>query len=200
MFSNRLGRFALSAVLSTILMASTVLAQAANPKVAIQFAGKGRVVLELYPKLAPKTVEHFLDLVKKKFYNGIKVHRYVAGFVVQMGDPVSKNLSPAEFDAKGVGSHGSGTTVPLEADMPQKQGTVGLARAGDPNSGDSQFYFNLANNDQLDGQYCAFAKVISGMNVVQKLRVGDRIVSAELLGLARTRKHPARKEPSHKVK
>lgn len=149
----------------------------ANPRVDMVIAHRGTVVMELYPRDAPKTVAHFLNLVKKHFYDGIKVHRYVPGFVVQMGDPGTKGLDPAQFDEHAIGTHGSGTTVPLEAKLPHDLYTVGLARSSDPNSGDSQFYINLKANHQLDGSYTVFGKVVKGQNVADALRVGDVITS-----------------------
>ncbi|CEK19608.1 peptidylprolyl isomerase [Chthonomonas calidirosea] len=154
---------------------------AADPEVALHFANKGTVVIELFPKQAPKTVAHILELVRKKFYNGIKVHRVEPGFVVQLGDPETKGLPPSQFATHAIGTHGSGTTVPLEAGLPNNKGTVGLARTQDPNSGDSQFYFNLSNNNFLDGKYCVFGKVVRGMNVVEHLQIGDTLLSAEIL-------------------
>jgi peptidyl-prolyl cis-trans isomerase B (cyclophilin B) len=138
---------------------------------------RGTMVLELYPKAAPKTVAHFVDLCKKHFYDGIKFHRVEPGFVVQGGDPKSKDLDPGQFSANGIGSNGSGTTVPLEAKLPHIPGSVGLARANDPNSGDSQFYINLKDNADLDGNYCVFGRVIQGADVAPKIQIGDRITS-----------------------
>ncbi len=138
---------------------------------------RGTMVLELYPKAAPKTVAHFVDLCKQHFYDGIKFHRVEPGFVVQGGDPKSKDLSPDQFETNGVGSHGSGTTVPLEAKLPHIAGSVGLARAQDPNSGDSQFYINLKDNGDLDGKYCVFGRVIEGADIAPKIQIGDRITS-----------------------
>ncbi len=153
---------------------------AANPEVKM-VTNRGTILLELYPKAAPKTVAHFLDLVHRKFYDGIKFHRVVPNFVVQAGDPKSKNLSPDQFEANMVGAGGSGKTVPLEAKLSHERGTLGLARAQDPNSGDSQFYINLKANHDLDGNYCIFGKVLKWMDVVDKIQVGDRIQSVRVV-------------------
>lgn len=174
------------------------LAFAANPEVALQFAKKGTVVIELFPKQAPKTVAHILALVRQKFYNGIKVHRVEPGFVVQLGDPETKGLPPSEFAAHAIGTHGSGTTVPLEAGLPNNKGTVGLARTQDPNSGDSQFYFNLSNNNFLDGKYCVFGKVVRGMNVVEHLQIGDMLTSAVVLPEEKPHKAASKTHPPKK--
>jgi cyclophilin family peptidyl-prolyl cis-trans isomerase len=147
----------------------------------LEIENRGKMVLELYPKAAPKTVEHVVSLIKQGFYDGIKFHRVEPGFVVQGGDPQSKNLSPEEFSANQVGSHGSGKNVPLEATLPHLPNSVGLARAQDPNSGDSQFYINLKDNgDALDGGYCVFGMVVEGADIAPKIEVGDKIKSFKL--------------------
>jgi cyclophilin family peptidyl-prolyl cis-trans isomerase len=153
---------------------------------------RGTITIELLPNDAPKTVAHFLDLVKKKFYDGILFHRYVKDFVVQGGDPKSKKVDgakiadiPAEQVATeyGLGDGGSGTTVPLEAKASHDRGTVGLARSSDPNSGDSQFFFNLQPNLRLDGGYCVFGRVVDkkSLAVMDKIRQGDKITSIRLV-------------------
>lgn len=146
----------------------------------LEIADRGTVTLELYPEAAPKTVAHFVDLCKHHFYEGIKVHRLEppgqgSAGVVQMGDPVSKDTSPDQFEAKGVGSHGSGKTVPLEATLLNVKNSVGLARSEDQNSGDSQFYINLQDNAGFDGSYCVFGRVVGGADVVPKIQKGDVI-------------------------
>jgi cyclophilin family peptidyl-prolyl cis-trans isomerase len=146
----------------------------------LEIADRGTIVMEFYPQAAPKTVAHITDLIKKKFYDGIKIHRVEPGFVVQMGDPVTKNLSPDQFQASGAGSHGSGSTVPLEAKLPHLPYSVGLARSQSEDSGDSQFYFSLKDNASLDGRYCVFGMVTQGQDVVDKLQIGDVIKSFTL--------------------
>ncbi len=146
-----------------------------------------KVTIELFAKDAPKTVKHFLELAKKDFYNGILFHRYVPNFVVQGGDPKSKKVSGgdiADITAEEVNSkyqlgNGGSTlgTVPLEAKASHVRGTLGLARSQDPNSGDSQFFFNLNDNLNLDAGYCAFGKITKGIEVMDKLRQGDKIIS-----------------------
>lgn len=152
----------------------------------MEIEGKGKIVLELYPAAAPKTVEHFVKLCSEHFYDGVLFHRVVPGFVAQGGDPTSKKLKPedlrgmdpSEAGSKyGLGHSGSGTTVPLEAKLPHIIYGLGEARANDPDSGDSQFYINLADLPNLDGQYCVFGRVIEGQDVASKLEMGDRITS-----------------------
>lgn len=148
---------------------------------------QAKITIELFAKDAPKTVKHFLELAKKEFYHGILFHRYVDGFVIQAGDPKSKkvngsdiaDITPEEVNAKyQLGNGGSDLgNVPLEAKASHVRGTLGLARSQDPNSGDSQFFFNLADNQRLDAGYCAFGKVTKGIEIMDKLRQGDKIIS-----------------------
>lgn len=156
--------------------------KAGNPKVEMTIADKGAMVIELYPKAAPKTVAHFLDLVHKHFYDGILFHRVIPGFVAQAGDPKSKTVKGADIanvpaEQTGLGDGGSGTNVPLEVKLSHDRGTLGLARASDPNSGDSQFFFNLVPNHRLDTGYCVFGKVTKGLNVMDEIKQGDKIAT-----------------------
>ncbi len=147
--------------------------------------GKGTMELELYPKAAPKTVEQFTRLCKQHFYDGVLVHRKAADpSIFQTGDPESRSLDPARLRGKTtdevtaefhLGRQGSGSTVPLEAKLPNTAFSIGLARGSDPNSGDSQFYVNLNDNSALDGQYCVFGRVMRGQDVAGKVEIGDRI-------------------------
>lgn len=123
---------------------------------------KGTIVFEMYPDVAPKTVERISHLVESGFYNGLKFHRFEPGFVIQGGDP------------KGNGTGGSGVKIPAEFNKkPHVAGTVAMARSSDPNSADSQFYICLATASFLDGQYTVFGQVTEGMDVVQTVRAGD---------------------------
>ncbi|MEN3045217.1 MAG: peptidylprolyl isomerase [Candidatus Hydrothermales bacterium] len=126
---------------------------------------KGEVICELYPQYAPKTVTNFVKLSSLGFYDGLKFHRYVPGFVIQGGDPY------------GTGYGNAGYTIPLETHPKAKhvEGALGMARAADPNSGSCQFYITLSQTPHLDGNYTVFGKVIKGMDVVKKLRQGDII-------------------------
>ncbi|MCS6776053.1 MAG: peptidylprolyl isomerase [Chloroherpetonaceae bacterium] len=150
----------------------------------LEIEGKGVMTLELYPKAAPETVKHVVELARKGFYNGILFHRVVPDFVAQAGDPVSKKYKPEDFrwmtpEEVGaryqVGMGGSGKTVPLEAKLPHLPNTIGLARADAPDTGDSQFYINLKDNASLDNQYCVFGRVIAGTDIPAKIAMGDRI-------------------------
>jgi cyclophilin family peptidyl-prolyl cis-trans isomerase len=136
---------------------------------------QGSMVVELFPCSAPKTVANIVSLAKSGFYNDLVWHRIVKGFVIQIGDPNSKNGggTPSTW-----GQGGSSQTVPLEIDpnLHNDYSYLGMARTSDPNSGSSQFYINLANNTNLDSTgpgtgYTVFGKVISGMNVA--LAIGN---------------------------
>lgn len=131
---------------------------------------KGDIVLELYPKDAPLSVSNFKQLADAGFYNGLTFHRVVPGFVIQGGDP------------QGTGSGGPGYTVPAEIGLPHKKGALAWARTGDQinperRSSGSQFYITLEPTPMLDGQYTVFGQTLSGMDVVDKIKVGDKIQS-----------------------
>jgi cyclophilin family peptidyl-prolyl cis-trans isomerase len=135
---------------------------------------KGTIQIETYPGEAPKTVEHILALAKRNFYNGHRVHRVVKGFVVQFGDPQSRDMTKRDR----WGSQGSGRAVGVAEINPKRRhrvGAVALANLGDPKTGDSQMYITLAPQPGLDGKFTVFGQVISGMDVAQKLAVNDII-------------------------
>ena len=137
---------------------------------------KGTFEFETYPNEAPKTVEHIVGLVKNRFYNGQRFHRVEPGFVVQFGDPLSRD--PNKRDDWGTGGSGNPIGV-LEVNKKRTHvtGAVAMAhRGGDPKGADSQMYIVLSPQPQLNADYAVFGQVISGMDVVQKLRVTDRIL------------------------
>ena len=126
----------------------------------------GSFTIQFYPRKAPVTVARIISLIQAEFYNGITFHRVVPNFVVQGGDP----------DGTGIG--GSGQTLPAEFnDIPHIKGTVAMARKQEPNSADSQFYIALSRLENLDGQYTVFGQVTKGLEVVDKIRKGDKIIS-----------------------
>ncbi len=124
---------------------------------------QGQIEVELYQNATPRTVTNFVNLAKSGFYNNLVWHRIVKGFVIQTGDPNTRNGGGNNATW---GQGGSSQTVPLEIDssLHNNVGYLGMAHSSDPNSGSSQFYINLANNNSLDGQYTVFGKVISGMD------------------------------------
>ena len=143
----------------------------AGPVLVIETA-KGAIQIETYPGEAPKTVEHIVALAKRNFYNGQRIHRVVRGFVVQFGDPQSRDMTKRDR----WGSQGSGRPIgvaEINAKRRHRLGAVAIAHAGDPRQGDSQMYIMLEPRADLDGQFTVFGQVISGMDVVQKLAVND---------------------------
>ncbi len=122
----------------------------------------GRVVIEMLPDLAPKHVARIKELIKSKFYDGIVWHRVMEGFMAQTGDPT------------GTGTGGSGQKLAAEfTSTPFVRGIVGMARAGDPNSGDSQFFIMFGPSPSLNNSYTVWGKVVSGMDVVDKIKRGN---------------------------
>lgn len=133
--------------------------QAATDEVAVIETSKGRLVLEFWPDVAPKTVENFKKLAKSGFYDGTAFHRIIAGFMAQGGDPLTKDLSKEAM----WGTGDPGYKIPAEFnDRKHTRGVVSMARSQDPNSAGSQFFLMLGTAPHLDNQYTGFAKVIDG--------------------------------------
>ena len=125
----------------------------------------GTIELKFFPDVAPNHVKNFVDLAKKGFYDGTTFHRVIPGFMIQGGDPNSKNPDKSRH-----GMGGPGYTVKAEFnDKPHKRGTLSMARAQDPDSAGSQFFICVADATFLNKQYTAFGEVISGMNVADKI-------------------------------
>ncbi|RMH03088.1 MAG: peptidylprolyl isomerase [Nitrospirae bacterium] len=126
----------------------------------------GEMELVLFPKLAPKHVESFIKLAKSGFYNGTIFHRVIPGFMIQGGDPNTKD--PSKRHLYGMG--GPGYTLPAEfSNVPHERGIVSAARTADPNSAGSQFFIMVDRAPHLDGQYTVFGEVIRGMEVADKI-------------------------------
>ena len=122
----------------------------------------GRVVIEMFPDVAPKHVARIKELTRKGFYDGIKFHRVIEGFMAQTGDPT------------GTGMGGSGKNLPAEFNNKHHgRGAVSMARAMDPNSADSQFFICFADAGFLDGQYTVWGQVTSGMEYVDMIKRGE---------------------------
>ena len=139
-----------------------------NPIVTFEMQDGKTFKAELYPDIAPNTVNNFLSLVKKGFYDGVIFHRVIAGFMIQGGDP------------KGVGTGGPGycirgefTSNGFKNTLAHTRGVLSMARAMNPNSAGSQFFVMHADAPYLDGQYAAFGKVTEGMEVVDSIAVVD---------------------------
>lgn len=131
---------------------------------------KGTMLIEFFEKDAPKTVDNFLTLAKKGFYDGVKFHRVIPDFMIQGGDPT------------GSGSGGPGYTIPDELtgdNQYHDRGVLSMANTGRPNSGGSQFFIchNRQNTAHLDRRHTVFGKVVEGLDVVDQIRQGDKINS-----------------------
>ena len=160
---------------------------------AVLTTSKGDITVELYGTDAPIHVGNFVELVRQGFYDGTKFHRYVEGFVIQGGDPQTKDASSEQVAAAdgdpaspfGTGSPGyqiKGEFDPKVNPNKHVEGALGMARGGSPDSAGSQFYFALEPLAQLDGGYTVFGKVTKGLDVVKSLRAGDVIEKAEIIG------------------
>ena len=157
-------RRAFLAAVPALALGSEAFAQASDPANTLYIDLKdGRVTIRLRPDLAPKHVEQVKALVARKFYDGIVFHRVIAGFMAQTGDP------------KGNGTGGSDLpNIPAEfSQTPFKRGTLGMARSQSPNSANSQFFICFAEASFLNGQYTVFGEVVSGMDLVDKIKKGD---------------------------
>jgi peptidyl-prolyl cis-trans isomerase B (cyclophilin B) len=157
--------------------AAATKADAPAPVIVVE-TDKGTFEFETFPKEAPKSVEHIVTLVKRNFYNGQHFHRVVSDFVVQWGDPASKDMR--NVGQPGWGSGGSGKPIGVAEVSPlhkHKVGSVALAHAGDPAQADSQLYVvtSTARTAALDGGYAVIGQVTSGMDVVMKIRQNDMI-------------------------
>ena len=145
----------------------------AGPIVVVETV-KGTFEFETYPNEAPRTVEHVLNLVKKNFYNGLRFHRVEPGFVIQVGDPNTRDFTKKDL----WGTGGSGTPVGVsEVSRKHKhvRGAVAMAHPGNAAKADAQFYVMLGDRPSLDGKYVVFGQLTSGFDVPAKIRVGDSI-------------------------
>lgn len=140
-----------------------------KPVVTIEMEDGVKIKIELYPDVAPNTVNNFVSLVQKGFYNGLIFHRVIPGFMIQGGDPQGTGVGGPGYSIKGeFSSNGVNNT------LKHTRGVISMARAQDPNSGGSQFFIMVADSAQLDGQYAAFGKVLEGMDEVDKIVSVDR--------------------------
>ena len=133
---------------------------------AILHTNKGNITIEFYDKQAPNTVANFIKLAEDGFYNGVKFHRVIKGFMIQGGDPLTKDNSKMEL--WGTGDPGYKFADELGANNHNDVGTIAMANSG-PNTNGSQFFINTAANNFLDTKHTVFGKVVSGMDVVTKI-------------------------------
>ena len=136
----------------------------ANPIVTIEMENGDIMKAELYPEVAPNTVNNFVSLVKKGFYDGVIFHRVISGFMIQGGDPNGNGTGGSEKTIKGEFSANG-----VENDISHVRGVISMARANDPDSGSSQFFIVHEDSTFLDGQYAAFGHVTDGMDVVDAI-------------------------------
>lgn len=120
--------------------------------------------IELYPEIAPKTVENFEKLVKEGFYNGLTFHRVIPGFMIQGGCPLGNGMGGPGYQIKG-----EFLANGFKNDLKHTRGVLSMARAMDPNSAGSQFFIMHQDAPHLDGQYAAFGKVVKGIEVVDEI-------------------------------
>ena len=153
-----------------VLAAPGVLrAQNARPTVLMELKD-GRVIIEMRPDLAPRHVERITQLTERGFYNNCPFHRVIPGFMAQTGDPTGTGTG----GARSIGF----PDLPAEFSPPSRarfiRGTCGMARTQDPNTANSQFFIMFAPNQGLDGQYTIWGSVISGMDVVDRIKAGTQ--------------------------
>ena len=158
-------------------VSSHLSAQTQAPTITVETA-KGTFAFETFPKEAPLTVAHIVDLAKKGFYDGLRIHRADAGVVVQFGDPQTRDVTKRALWGRGAAA-ASGTPIGV-AEISKKRlhvaGAVGVAHMGDPKKGDSQIYITLRKHPDFDGQYAVFGQVVQGAEIPALLEVGDVIV------------------------
>jgi peptidyl-prolyl cis-trans isomerase B (cyclophilin B) len=147
--------------LSAILFSATASAK----EIAVIETNLGKIEVEFFEDKAPGHVKNFKDLAKKGFYDGVTFHRVIPGFMIQGGDPNTKNN-----DRSNHGMGGPGYSIKAEFnDTLHKRGVLSMARSQDPNSGGSQFFIVVEDSNFLDGKYTAFGKVLSGMSVADTI-------------------------------
>ena len=135
-----------------------------HPVVTITMQDGGVIRAELYPETAPNTVNNFISLIKKGFYDGVIFHRVIPGFMIQGGDPTGTGTGGPGYDIKGEFSRNVFTN-----NLKHTAGVLSMARAMDPDSAGSQFFIMHEDAPHLDGQYAAFGKVTEGMDVVDRI-------------------------------
>ena len=136
---------------------------ATNPVITMKTTA-GTITAELYPEVAPITVNNFISLINKGFYNGLIFHRVINGFMIQGGDPNGDGTGGSDENIKGEFSSNG-----VENNISHTRGTISMARATDPDSGSSQFFIVQADSTYLDGDYAGFGHVTEGMDIVDKI-------------------------------
>jgi cyclophilin family peptidyl-prolyl cis-trans isomerase len=167
---------AVVAIAAWALVATPPLWAQGAPTIVVE-TSSGQFVIETYVEEAPKTVAHIVELVKNGFYDGQRFHRAIPGFVVQWGDPQSRDLSKESLWGRGVEA-ASGSPIGV-AEINKKRthttGAVGVAHPGNPALADSQIYVTLSSREDLNGLYTVFGRVVSGADVLDGIQKGDMI-------------------------
>ena len=135
-----------------------------NPIVTIEMENGDIMKAELYPEIAPNTVNNFISLIKKGYYDGVIFHRVIPGFMIQGGDPDGTGMGGPGYSIKGEFSHNG-----FKNDLKHTPGVLSMARTMIPDSAGSQFFIMHETSPHLDGEYAAFGKVIEGLEVVDKI-------------------------------
>ena len=135
-----------------------------NPIVTFEMENGDVMKAELYPEIAPNTVNNFISLVKKGFYDGLIFHRVISGFMIQGGDPKGIGIG-----GPGYGIKGEFLQNGFKNELKHSRGVLSMARSGNPNSAGSQFFIMHEDSPHLDGGYAAFGKLIEGIEVVDKI-------------------------------
>ena len=136
----------------------------ANPVVTFEMENGDIMKAELYPEVAPNTVNNFVSLVKKGFYDGVIFHRVISGFMIQGGDPEGTGRGGSDETIKGEFSENG-----VKNDISHERGVISMARSSDPDSASSQFFIVQSDSTYLDGQYAAFGHVTEGMDIVDQI-------------------------------
>lgn len=142
-----------------------------NPLVAMNIKNYGAIVIELYPDKAPNTVNNFISLVKKGFYDNNSFHRLVPGFVLQGGDPTGNGTGGPGYSIKGEFS----SNEYQENDIKHEKGIISMARSQSKDSAGSQFFIMLDKASYLDGEYAAFGKIIDGLDIIEEIEKNEVI-------------------------
>ena len=137
---------------------------ARNPIVTIEMENGDVMKAELYPEIAPNTVNNFISLVNKGFYDGVIFHRVIRGFMIQGGDPQGTGVGGPGYSIKGEFSYNG-----FANDLKHTKGVLSMARTMEPNSAGSQFFIMHETSPHLDGQYAAFGKVVEGEDIIDKI-------------------------------
>ncbi len=164
------------AIVALVCLPAAARAQIIGPVIVVE-TSKGAFAFETYPNEAPRTVAHIVQLVRQGFYDGQRFHRALPGFVVQWGDPRSRDLDKqADWGRGGPASSGTPIGVPeISKKHLQTKGAVAVAHYGDPSKADSQIYVTLADRPDLNGRYTVFGHVIAGSDVPDRIEKGDLI-------------------------